>query len=198
MRDVLVKTDVKELKIRLHRMIYPVESLGYGRRLGIWMQGCSKHCPCCISPEMKRAEQVPAVPLWRILEQMPPLPQCDGMTISGGEPLDQPEALLVLMDWFSHRYGDDILIYTGYEMDQLPSQYARMAAQRAAAVAAGPYQRELDFGVGLCGSENQHLVVHRHQERYQDFEHRQRTLQPVTRAGRLLLVGIPPREGGVR
>lgn len=198
MRDVLVKTDMKELKIRLHRIIYPVVSLGYGRRLGVWMQGCSRNCPYCLSPEMKREEQVPAVSLWQVLEQMPQLPECDGMTVSGGEPMDQPEALLALMDWFFQRYGDDILIYTGYEMDQLPSQYAVLAAQRAAAVAAGPYQRNLDSGVGLCGSENQHLVVHRHLERYRDFEHRQRTLQPVTKAGRLLLVGIPPKEGGAR
>lgn len=35
---------------------YPVITLGYGKRLGIWFQGCQKNCMNCISPEFKVKE----------------------------------------------------------------------------------------------------------------------------------------------
>lgn len=98
------------------------------------------------------------------------------------------------MEWFAARYTDDILIYTGYQLQQLPSQAARQVVERAAAVVEGPYREELNRGVGLYGSENQHLVVRRYPERYRDFATQARTLQPFWEDDRLLLIGIPSKE----
>lgn len=193
MQKLLFQSGTEEPMIRLHRVLFPVTALGYGRRLGVWVQGCSRSCPHCISPEMQPADG-PAVPLQNLLQQFPELEGCGGLTISGGEPLDQPEAVLALMEWFAARYTDDILIYTGYQLQQLPSQAARQVVERAAAVVEGPYREKLNRGVGLYGSENQHLVVRRYPERYRDFATQARTLQPFWEDDRLLLIGIPSKE----
>ncbi|WP_461325238.1 4Fe-4S cluster-binding domain-containing protein [Bradyrhizobium diazoefficiens] len=37
------------IRISVSRIHFPVTTLGPGRRLGIWFQGCSIRCPGCIS-----------------------------------------------------------------------------------------------------------------------------------------------------
>ena len=37
--------------ISLSRLHFPVTTLGPGRRIGIWFQGCSIRCPGCISAD---------------------------------------------------------------------------------------------------------------------------------------------------
>ena len=36
-------------QIGLNRVHFPVTALGPGRRVGIWLQGCSIRCPGCMS-----------------------------------------------------------------------------------------------------------------------------------------------------
>ncbi len=39
------------MELSLSRVHFPVTTLGPGRRLGIWFQGCSIRCPGCISAD---------------------------------------------------------------------------------------------------------------------------------------------------
>lgn len=45
--------------------------------------------------------------------------EIDGLTISGGEPFEQPEGLLKLVMAYKEKFNDDILIFTGYTLDEL-------------------------------------------------------------------------------
>ena len=84
--------------IALSRIHFPVTTLGPGRRIGIWFQGCSIRCPGCISMDTWAPgrgittidEVVSAIAQW--------IPTADGITISGGEPFDQPVALIELLE----------------------------------------------------------------------------------------------------
>ena len=90
--------------IRLHRIYYPVTTLGYGQRLGIWVMGCERNCPGCISPEMQPADG-PLQPLDAILARIPEDLPCNGLTISGGEPFDQAEAVAEFAQWYRDHYN---------------------------------------------------------------------------------------------
>ncbi len=78
--------------VALSRVHYPVTTLGPGRRLAVWFQGCSIRCPGCVSmdtwaPGRRRDGRA-------VLEPgRPPSRNADGLTVTGGEPFDQPEAL---------------------------------------------------------------------------------------------------------
>lgn len=107
------------MKLALSRVHFPVTTLGPGRRLGIWVQGCSLRCPGCISSDTwtKRA---PNVEIVELLDHIRPwLHECDGITISGGEPFEQPEALKQLLQAIRELSAVSVLAYSGLPLEQL-------------------------------------------------------------------------------
>ena len=87
-------------RISLNKAHYPVTALGPGRRIGLWLQGCALACPGCVSRDTWAFAEDQSLPLSVLLlwcQQVAPT-GLDGITISGGEPFAQPEALLALLE----------------------------------------------------------------------------------------------------
>lgn len=181
---------------RLNRIYFPVTTLGYGRRLGVWVQGCGRDCRGCMSPEMQPREG-PEHPVEAILAQLPADLEADGLTISGGEPFDQPAAVAAIVRWFHQHYGDDVLIYTGYQLRELQARQepeVHWLLENIAALVDGPYVEERNSGRGLRGSVNQQLHVFRHAPRYADFLEQPRAMQCVDEQGSLFFIGVAPKQ----
>ena len=181
-------------RILLNRIYYPVTVLGYGRRLGVWVQGCQRGCPDCISPEMQAAEGT-YVEVSEVTRQIPSNLKLDGLTVSGGEPFDQPDAVAELVRWYLDTYNDDILIYTGYTREALAERTdpaLNWLLSHVAALVDGNYVAAQDTGRGSIGSSNQRLYLNRYQERYRDFAVKERRLQCIQETDRLYWIGIPP------
>jgi anaerobic ribonucleoside-triphosphate reductase activating protein len=107
------------MKIALSRIHYPVRTLGPGARIGIWFQGCSIRCPGCVSMDTW-VEGQHVTTLDEVKEGLLPfLALSDGVTISGGEPFDQPETLLALLQWLRDVHSGDIFVYSGYTYEAL-------------------------------------------------------------------------------
>src|SRR5215218_593389 len=85
--------------IQLNKAHWPVTVLGPGRRIGLWMQGCSIHCPGCVSQDTWPADPATAITVDALVDwcRTTTGSALDGVTISGGEPFDQPDALLRLL-----------------------------------------------------------------------------------------------------
>ena len=147
----------------LSRLHWPVTTLGFGRRIGIWLQGCSIRCKGCCSQDTwdaapSHATTVGAVSAWIATQ---PLDQVDGFTISGGEPFDQPTALLELLQAIDALRGaanrtQDILVYSGFPWRTLSENHSPSLALIDTLISE-PYVRNRP-SVGLAGSSNQ--VVH--------------------------------------
>lgn len=109
------------MKLALSRVHFPVTTLGPGRRLGIWVQGCSIRCPGCISSDTW-AKRVPDVEVTELLDRIRPwLHECDGITISGGEPFEQQEALKQLLHAIRQLSEASVLVYSGLPLEELAS-----------------------------------------------------------------------------
>lgn len=102
------------------QLLSPVHSLGPGNRVCLWVQGCSKDCPGCISPEFQKFQgnQVSEDALARLLVHTARKGNCTGLTISGGDPFEQATALLRLLQLVKDEF-EDILVYTGFELQEI-------------------------------------------------------------------------------
>jgi anaerobic ribonucleoside-triphosphate reductase activating protein len=182
-----------ELPINLGRCHYPVRGLGYGRRVGIWLQGCSIHCPGCVVPESWHATPQHEVSLLRLLESLLPwLTDCEGVTLSGGEPFDQPEALLAIIVALRQLIDGDILVYSGYPYRRLVARHAEIL-QRVDVLASEPFvaSRRHDSPT-LVGSTNQrvHLLTPLARRRYHNWAQFPPTVGVAVAAEAVEMAGI--------
>ena len=184
-------------KISLARMYYPVKVLGPGNRIGIWMNGCDRDCAGCISPELQKYDRSREMDVEEIIQMIGQIKApVDGFTISGGEPFYHPEALQALVRALA-RIHDDILIFTGYTIEELRARNddsVNDVLSTCAALIDGPYVRELNDGIGLKGSSNQRCWIFKYQEKYAGIEAEPRALQTVVYGKGLLTIGIPQGE----
>ncbi len=149
------------MNLQVYSMAYPVTSLGPGRRIVLWVSGCTKTCDGCISPEMRDPSAGKAVPVSALRRRMLELdPSIDGVTISGGEPFDQAPALAELLETVrADRPNWNVLVYSGYTLHDI-SQVAGRAALLpfVDVVIDGPYMKDMPATHPLAGSSNQ--VIH--------------------------------------
>lgn len=180
------------------RILYPVEVLGPGKRLGIWVCGCRRGCKGCSNPELwvqKPEYEVTVEDIMSLVSRISDSHKVDGFTISGGEPMDQPEGLSQLITQLS-AYSKDILIYTGYRIDELKKREdpaTNIILSRAAVLIDGEYREEENIDVLLRGSSNQriHILIPEMAEGYEKYlasAHNQ--IQNFTTLNGVVSVGI--------
>jgi len=143
--------------IAISRIHFPVTKLGPGRRVGIWLQGCSIRCPGCISADTWAQDRGVTV-VSEVLGAITPwMPFAEGITISGGEPFDQPAALTALLTGIRTLSARDILVFTGHPLEAVASQLASMEGLIDALI-ADPFDEGAPQTLALRGSDNQRLV----------------------------------------
>jgi anaerobic ribonucleoside-triphosphate reductase activating protein len=147
------------MQIGINKIHYPVTTLGYGRRIVIWMQGCSIHCTGCVSKdtwdfdperETEVAEIALALASW--------MKMADGLTISGGEPFDQPKGLLELLRRIRPMITGDILLYSGYRRSILDAKNPEILAFVDVLI-DGPFEPNAGQSKVLRGSDNQTISL---------------------------------------
>ena len=141
------------------RILYPVEVLGPGKRIGIWFDGCIHHCPGCSNPELWEQQERYHVSAETVLKMVRLIAQenpVDGFTLTGGDPFLQPEALGELLEPLS-RISGDILVYTGYLYEELKERYPHLL-ERIAVLIDGPYLEAGNRALPLIGSDNQRII----------------------------------------
>lgn len=181
--------------MRIRHVCYPVRVLGPGERVGIWVTGCSFGCPGCMSPELQDPRSGRELDPVNIVETVSRMAgRVDGFTISGGEPFDQAAGLRQLVELLRERVCDDIIVYTGYTLQQLRSRGCADTDAVLDAIAVlidGRYVREQDDGIGLRGSANQCIHIFRQPERYSYMNDCRRQLQVFNFADAAsLMVGL--------
>ncbi len=157
--------------LHLSRLHFPITALGPGRRIGVWFQGCSIRCAGCISADTWALGQG-ATTVDAVLEAMVPwLPEADGITISGGEPFEQPEAFLALLGAIKSRFAGDILTYTGYSLEVV-SHILSQSKGLIDALITDPYDIATSQNLPLRGSDNQtlHCLTTLGLERFREYQ----------------------------
>lgn len=192
------------MKIAVNKAHYPVTVLGPGRRIGLWLQGCSIRCQGCVSQDTWAADPAKAMELSALLAWCQQVARggLDGITISGGEPFDQPAALQALLRGL-HRWRRqlaepfDILCYSGYALKTLQRRHGPLL-ELLDALIPEPYVDGLPLAHVWRGSANQPLVCLSPlgEARYRDAGEApaaEKRMQVAMEGGRLWFIGIPGR-----
>ncbi|MEV4428203.1 4Fe-4S single cluster domain-containing protein [Streptomyces sp. NPDC049602] len=194
----------RPVRLMLNKAHYPVTSLGPGTRAGIWTQGCTIGCAGCVSQDTWAADPGTLVDLAEVQDWLSGLPDpLDGITVSGGEPFQQPEALGALLEWVHAWRRErpapvDVLVYSGYSLARLEKDHSALLGL-CDAVLTGPYVERLNTpGPSWKGSSNQRLtaLTALGRERYEGTTGSVADAPPMQVAvadGRIWFIGVPRR-----
>lgn len=178
------------MKIRIHAMMSSSYANGPGNRAVVWFQGCDLNCPGCFNPlthDPLGGSITDTAELARKLTEK----AVDGISISGGEPFQQKEALLDLLERLRPS-GLPILVFSGFEEDVLRSDPVCAACLKLIDVLiCGPYRRDLPPAFDhFCSSENQQLILLSDRCTAEDFRNLPTKEWTITEDGTLIRSGI--------
>ena len=130
---------------------------GPGKRFTLWTQGCFKKCKNCFNPETWSYKENKILSPYQIFELINNFEDLDGVTITGGDPLEQEDDLLALLFLLSGKnFKKGIIVFTGYQKEQLEQHPIRKKCLEYIDVLIdGVYVDELKSDSDLRGSKNQ-------------------------------------------
>ncbi|HIC92924.1 MAG TPA: radical SAM protein [Anaerolineae bacterium] len=151
--------------MRIAKIIHHSVVDGPGVRTAVFFQGCPHRCPGCHSRALWDFDGGREMTLSEVLSKIARgLSEGDvGVTLTGGEPLAQPEAAAALCTALKEA-GAHVIVYTGFVYEDLLEIEEAIPAIRQVLDAAdvlvdGPYIRELDDGsLPYRGSTNQRVI----------------------------------------
>ncbi|GAB4558992.1 MAG: 4Fe-4S cluster-binding domain-containing protein [Haliangiales bacterium] len=117
----------------------------------------------------------------------------EGITLSGGEPLEQPRAALAIAEAVRARSNLSILVFSGYSVDEIRAQPLGPAILTAIDVLIdGRYQAPQRLGQGLRGSHNQRIHLLSDRYRQSDVEATPEAEVRIDARGQIVLTGVDP------
>ena len=183
------------MNLRLYHLETHSRANGPGLRAVVWVQGCTLSCPECFNPETHPIEGGTEWQIDALANVLMKVPDIEGITISGGEPLQQIEALTELLQRIRRQSDLSIIVFTGFEraeMEALPHSEALL--DQVDVLITGRYVAKQRQARGLIGSANQeiHCLTDRYTPR--DFENIPEAEIILMPDGEIHLTGIRPPE----
>lgn len=173
-----------------------VDTLGPGTRSVVWVQGCTLHCPGCIVPEMWGDVVGDLVDPVRLAHDLLDADAQAHLTVSGGEPTEQPEALALLLAT-AHELGRSTWVYTGRTLEELledPSPAMLDMLAEIDVLVDGRFEQDDAMALPYRGSTNQRIM------RLSDAIPREaaeggrpgKVTISIDDQGELVVIGVPP------
>jgi anaerobic ribonucleoside-triphosphate reductase activating protein len=192
----------------LHAFVPASRANGPGLRTVVYFQGCSLQCADCWNPDTHkfRGIEVTVLEVAQRFEEASRLERLQGVTFSGGEPIQQAEALLELMKEIRKvapavSFG----MFTGYTEHELAAgryvtrQKATLEQKRELwptvrglldFAVMGRYERTQPTMAPLRTSQNQQLVLF--SSRYQEEDFGPQLVEiNIRESGKSILTGFP-------
>lgn len=141
---------------------------GPGLRYVLFTQGCPHHCKGCHNPQTHSFEGGFPFTAEAALAQMGENPLLSGITLSGGEPFAQAEALCAVAEGVQ-AMRKNVMTYTGYTFEALLARndhWTNRLLELTDILVDGPYMEDLrDLELHFRGSSNQRLLYQADRER---------------------------------
>lgn len=180
--------------LRLHAFIPFSRANGPGARAVVWTKGCTLGCAGCFNPDTHPFTDGELIAVDDLFQRIVALKETiEGVTISGGEPLQQLRPLVALLRRVREETDLSVLVFTGYTWDEIgrmPEVDALLALVDV--LISGRYDQTQRLARDLRGSANK--TVHFLSERY-TMDDLQAVLPAeviITAEGEVVISGIDP------
>jgi anaerobic ribonucleoside-triphosphate reductase activating protein len=180
------------VKLRIHAIEPRSRANGPGARFVVWMQGCTLGCPGCFNPTTHDAAGGREVTVEEIAKQLAATTGLEGLSLSGGEPLQQAQAAVALLD-AARALGLSTLAFSGYTIDEIRAlPHGPDVLARLDVLIDGRYVSTQRLATGLRGSANQR--IQRLTDRYSvgDVEATPVAEVRISATGEVVLTGVNP------
>lgn len=110
--------------------------------------------------------------------------------------MEQAEEISELLEQVKD-ISDDVLMYTGYRIEELKSDGQRKLLDRVSVLIDGRYREEMNDNTFLRGSSNQkiHVFSEKHKKKYLDYVNKgQNEIQNFMINNEIISVGIHKRD----
>lgn len=180
----------------VHAVVTRSLANGPGARLVIWSQGCTLACPGCFNPSTHDPGGPATIrPVGELVEVALAEAAIEGVTLTGGEPLEQPAAVGAFCRQIKARSDLGMIVLTGFTRREIEADPARSVAVAAAdMVIAGRYHRHRHVGTGLRGSDNKVYWARSDRYRAADFAAVPDIEVIVATDGTVAVTGLPDAE----
>ncbi len=180
--------------INVYMTVQTTEALGPYKRYALWVQGCNKRCPGCISPDAQPLSGGAVVDVKKLAMEIAETQDIEGITISGGEPFLQQDALCELIDLIRSKRDLGVIIYTGMLYEEIQDT---VLVRKCDLIIDGTYIETLNDDKSLRGSSNQNVICvsDRYKSVVEDlYGQPGRKVEFIQRDGRFDMIGIPSRH----
>ncbi len=132
---------------------------GPGLRYAVFVQGCSHHCPGCHNESSQPFDGGTVERIDDVVERILANKLVQGVTLSGGEPFEQPAACAEIARQMRER-GLNIWTYSGYTYeDLLAMPKAQELLEASDVLVDGPFVQALhSYDLSWRGSSNQRVI----------------------------------------
>jgi len=158
----------------------------------VWLQGCTLGCPGCFNPTTHSAEGGTLVDVDDVVAQLRATRDIEGLSLSGGEPLQQAAAASELLE-AARSLGLSTLAFSGYSIEEiraLPS--GPDVLSRLDVLIDGRYVAGERLATGLRGSANQRIQLLTSRYSLADVESTPVAEIRISRDGEVVLTGVNP------
>jgi anaerobic ribonucleoside-triphosphate reductase activating protein len=182
------------MTLRLHSLMERSTVNGPGQRAVIWVQGCSLRCPECWNPQTHNLRQgfqceVPEIIEWfATLSRENPV---EGITISGGEPMEQGPAVLELLRRLKAAHPTLSLgLFSGYSEGELSGGVWIAIRDHLDFAVLGRYSPRRPSTSAMISSTNQ--ALHLYTSRYSMADFAEQSVEVhINDAGLTQITGFP-------
>lgn len=136
---------------------------GPGVRCALWVAGCTCHCYGCHNPSTWNFSAGRAFNMDSLNELFDALnkPYIQGLTLTGGNPLDSAPEILTISRKFKETFPDkDLWLYSGYTYEEIiQNEVFKYILEYVDVLVDGPYiEEQRDISLAFRGSRNQRII----------------------------------------